>query len=238
MIRIYLGNLGSGKTCNAVKEMIEDRSNRKTYTNIVPMSKSCNWIKIRPEDIITLDINDKGKVKYSLNKDFWMKQPKPLNIVWDEIHLSMGNSRRSMSSPNIVLSQFIALARRFVGSDLKGYGHLIFIAQHPQSVDANIRRLTNEIRYHRMHWIMNCQDCYSREFTNSDKEEIELCSVCRSPNLIRSNFICQVFKFRNWEKYIVWKYFTSYAVHDLSDYFKYYDTEQMEDMWEDYLKEI
>ncbi len=53
MIRIYLGKLGSSKTCSTVRELIHDQSGRTTYTNI-NVKKVKNVKKIK-------DIKDKLK---------------------------------------------------------------------------------------------------------------------------------------------------------------------------------
>ena len=239
MIRIYLGNLGSGKTCSAVREMMKDGSNRVTYTNIAP-KKHKHWKQILPENVITKTEDDKGKVKLSLNKDFWANKPKPLNLIWDEIHL-IAPSRRSSSSPNIILGQFIAMGRRIVGADRKGYGHLIFIAQSAESVDVAIRRLTNEIRYHIMNWLMTCDTCGLVLKTTSEDKEVENCPSCGGYQLFRHSFHLQVFTFKDFNTYLNWKaygeksYSSKYWVTDIADFFPYYSTHQMESIWEDYL---
>ena len=128
MIIIILGNLGSGKSAAAVRDLYNDRSGRITYTNIkttgidhVRQIKPSNVIKksIKSETI-KKDGSTEIKYKLDLNKEYWMKQPKALNILWDEIHLT-ANSRQSMSAINQIIGRFIAMGRRITGYDKKGY---------------------------------------------------------------------------------------------------------------------
>ena len=134
------------------------------------------------------------------------------------------------------------MGRRIVGFDEKGYGHFIFIAQAERTIDVNIRELANEIRYHRMFWVLTCKVCNFKLKVHSDMEEIENCLGCGSWKLKRWGFTVRVFRFNSWVSYLKfregWKgkyHFEKYDVTDISDYFKHYDTHQMEDLWDDYL---
>ena len=206
-----------------------------TYTNL-----STHGIKnvhhIHPKDIVSRD-ND----KFDFNKDFWMRQKKPLNILWDEIHLT-ANSRKSMSSINMVFSRFIAMGRRIVGFDKRGYGTLTFIAQAERTIDVNIKELASEIRYHKAYWHVDCNECGSSVIAHSEMEQRETCVLCGSWNIERKGLQIEVKRFKTWNDYINFKcgmrgsfHFQRYMVNDIENYFKYYDTMQIEDIWENYL---
>jgi len=249
MLRLYLGNLGSGKSASVIREIVNDKSDRMYYTNIKTKGIK-NAIQIKPSDVIqkvitSSKINKDGvveeKFKFDLNKKYWMKQKKPLNLVWDEIHLT-ANARNSQSTVNKIFSRFISMGRRITGFDEKGYGHFIFIAQAERTIDVNIRELANEIRYHRMYWVMTCKICKFALRVNSDMEEIENCLSCGSWKLVRSSFRIRVFRFNNWMAYLKFRegwggryHFEKYEITDIEKYFKHYDTHQMEDLWDDYI---
>lgn len=240
MIRIFLGNLGSGKTASAVREVINDGSGRKTYTNI-KLKDVKNAILIRPENVVKKTENEK-KTSFDLNIEFWQKQKKPLNILWDEIHLT-ANSRTSMSKINIIFSRFITMARRITGFDEKGYGHLIFIAQSERTIDVNIKELSSEIRYHIGHFNVECLDCHAIIPCTSETEQIERCCLCHSWHIRKRDFFVEVMKFNSWEKYINYRmglrksraYFDRYIINDIGDFFRYYDTMQIDNIWDNYL---
>lgn len=241
MIRIFLGNLGSGKSANAVRELCLDYSGRKTYTNLLTHGIP-DIIHIKPDYVIKKVIKDK-KTSFDLNSEFWQKQKKPLNILWDEIHLT-ANSRMSMTKINMVLSRFIAMARRITGFDKRGYGHLTFIAQKERTIDVNIKDLANEIIYHVAHWVIRCEECGSRVAVNSDMQQIERCIRCGSWAILKENLQIEILKFNEWNKFYAWSqglkgkfYFNRYMITDIEEYFGYYDTLQMTDMWESYINQ-
>lgn len=248
MIRIYLGRLGSAKTVSTVREILRDESNRITYTNI-NIKKTKNVRKIRAENLIkkTLvsektkrDGSTEQKFKYEFNLDFWLKQKKPLNIVWDEIHF-IANSRESQSKLNRVMSRFLSMGRRITGFDKKGYGHFIFIAQTSRTIDVNIKDLCNEIKYFILFWHLKCKNCQVSLWHNSELKETEFCKFCGSWDLERSNFRVQIFRFHNFSDYLKWSegwgqfYFEKSWITDIENYFQYYDTHQTENIFDEYL---
>ena len=240
MIRIFLGNLGSGKTISAVREMVINQdSGRTTYTNIVTKNIK-NVIRIQPQDIITKS-GDK-KPSYDLNVDFWNTRDKPLNILWDEVHLT-ANSRMSMSKVNMILSRFIAMARRITGFDDRGYGHFTFIAQKDRTIDVNIRDLCNEIIYHIGRWILHCQDCGTKLWVNSEMQQLDKCIRCKSWNIRKENLMIEQLKFSEWNDFYAWTnkikgkwWYEHTIVTDIDRFFDRYDTMQMENIWENYIK--
>ncbi|HEC38841.1 hypothetical protein LCGC14_0636120 [marine sediment metagenome] len=247
MIRIYLGKLGSGKSVSAIREIANDHSGRTNYTNI--KNNLPNSTLIKGTDIIkkilhsTKEKRD-GTVeeihKYEFNLDFWNKQKKPLNIIWDEIHL-VANSRDSQSKLNKCMSRFLSLGRRITGSDDSGYGHFIFIAQASRTIDVNIRDLCNEVRYHIMYWISECKNCHRGRWVTSEIKEIESCIYCGSWKLLRKNFMVKVFKFHDFINYQKWYegwgkfYFEKLWITDIEQYFQHYNTHQIEGIFDDFV---
>lgn len=239
MIKVFLGNLGSGKTICAVRELVLNESDRVTYTNII--TKGVKGVShIKPDHVIKKIMKDK-KPNFELNIDYWAKQKKPLNVLWDEVHLT-ANSRQSTSKINIILSRFIAMARRVTGFDKRGYGHLIFIAQKERTIDVNIKELANEIVYHIAHWVINCEDCGRKLWVTSQMQIFDKCMFCGSWKIIKEQLQIEVLKFNDWEKYHLWTYspkfklyYDRYIIQDIEKYFKYYDTLQISDVWEDYI---
>ena len=243
MIRIFLGNLGSGKTLSAVRELALDNSGRKTYTNISVRGIK-NAVHIKPEYVIKKEEDEKGKLKLDLNTEYWNQQKKPLNLLWDEVHLT-ANSRRSMSSINQVFSKFIAMGRRIVGFDKRGYGCLTFIAQAERTIDRNIKELANEIRYHVSYWYIECNSCKSKIIVSSEMEQFSKCTKCGSWEIERKGLQIEVKRYKSWANYLnsqidtkkhKW-HFDRFMLYDAEDYYKYYETLQMEDIWGDYIKE-
>lgn len=242
MIKIFLGNLGSGKSVCAVRELMLNQSERKTYTNLMT-NKIKNVVHIKPQHVIRkfFPVEKKGKPDFDLNLEYWQKQKKPLNILWDEIHLT-APSRASSSKINMVLSRFIAMARRITGMDKRGYGHFTFIAQKERTIDVNIKELTNEIRYHISHWVQRCEECGAGLLVNSEMQIIERCMQCGSWKILKEKIFIEVLKFNSWEKYYDWalhnkskRYFERYIINDIQKYFKHYDTLQMSDLWDSYI---
>ena len=240
MIRIFLGNLGSGKSVSAIRELVHNPNGRTTYTNIITKGIQ-NVVTIKPQDIIK-KIGEDKKPSFDLNIEYWNKQKKPLNILWDEIHLT-ANSRMSMSKINMVLSRFIAMARRITGFDKRGYGSFTFVAQKERTIDVNIRDLTNEIVYHISHWVVECEECGTKVLTNSESPQMNKCVVCSSWKLEKKGMFIEKLSFSEWDSFYAWSvhmkgkfYDSRQRINDIEDYFKYYDTMQIENVWENYLK--
>ncbi len=158
MIRIVLGNVGSGKTAMAVRDMYHNKFQRKTFTNIkTPLT---NTVQINPNMIISQTIVDYKKnrktgetepiYKKKLNIEFWKGIKEPINVILDEAH-SIVNARRSMSSVNIILTDWLSLIRRILGQTQSGYGELVFITQLPKRIDIIARDMATNVQYCVMH---------------------------------------------------------------------------------------
>lgn len=242
MIRIFLGKLGSGKSAYAVREMARNVTDRVTYTNIVTKGIS-NVRLINPQDVIRKKVIDEKKKKYELdlNVEYWAQQKKPLNVVWDEVHLT-ANSRMSTSKANMVLSRFIAMARRITGFDERGYGTFTFIAQKERTIDVNVRELANEIIYLVSKWVVRCEECGLRVFIHSEMPQYERCYRCGSWKVVKGDLILEVFHFNDWFKLYNWEqrikgrwHFKREIITDIESYFRHYDTLQIGNVWDTYV---
>lgn len=247
MIRIFLGKLGSGKSLCAVRELVDNPTDRVTFTNLilhdVPKTKY-----IQPQDVITkkeVEISkNKKKIMLDLNTEYWLKQKKPLNILWDEIQLS-ANARSSQSRVNMILTRFISMGRRITGFDNRGYGSLTFISQHEELIDINFRRLSSEIYYHVGYWTVRCEECGRKEVTSSELEDIKNCKACGSWKILREGMQVKRYKFVSWNDYLDWichkmkkgKVARKEIFINNEKYFKYYDTLQMISQWDGYIND-
>lgn len=245
MIKIYLGNVGSGKTACAVREMFMNENHRKTYSNI--LVDLPHVIPIKAEMIIKKEQIGEKKNKstgdltpiyeYKLNKEFWIEQKdEPKNIIIDEAH-SIINSRRSMSKINIIVTDWLALIRRFLGQTESGYGNLIFISQLEQRIDVIAREMCNEIHFHICHYDKVCHKCeYYWTETNETPRQKWNCPACGHQKVIKCNHRIEVLEFSSMLAYTNWKmfgdktYYLRYLVTDIENYFNYYDTLQIANM--------
>ena len=148
MIVIYLGNVGSGKTACAVREIMLNKAHRKTFSNIVTRGLKNNKV-IRPEMIIDKQqVDTKTKrdgttipvYEIKLNTQFWKDIDEPINVVLDEAHTII-NARRSMSKVNQIVTDWLALIRRVLGSADSGFGSLILISQLHNRIDIIAREM-------------------------------------------------------------------------------------------------
>jgi len=252
MIRISLGNVGSGKTVSEVREMLNNRTNRLTFSNILmkipqltPKIRTLNSSMIINRVLVDYKVNKKSGenvpiYQLKVNKEFWQNIHEPINIVLDEAHTII-NARRAMSNVNVIVTDWMALIRRVLGVAESGMGELVFITQLPNRIDPIAREMATQIRYHICHFIKECKICNS--WWNESSEEVEPCWICKncgSPEIIKKNYEVQVWHFRNMDCYFQWKmlkqktYHANYIIHDIEDYFKYYDTFQWENLFSEY----
>jgi len=247
MIRLIFGNVGSSKTCCAVRELYHNPSNKITYSNIDTKGIKNN-ILIKADMIIKkvpLGENRKGVMQYDLklNEEFWknvIKKHKSINIILDEAHTIL-NSRRAMSKPTRIMLDFVALLRRILGSSDGAYGTLSLITQLERRLDVVVKEMATNIRYHMCHYSKTCKSCnFSFTENNEVPEPIYKCPRCNQHTLITHNHVAEVWHFSNIEKYTSWKEFGSktyhkhYYVHELKNYFSMYDTLQ----WDNLLSEF
>jgi len=242
MISIRLGNVGSGKTAAAVREMMLNQSKRKTYTNIRTIIKNCELIN--PSMIITKEISGyskKGEAKYdyTLNVDFWKNINEPINIVLDEVHTIL-NARRSMSKVNIILTDWMALIRRVLGQAESGYGELVLISQLHNRIDIVAREMATNVRYHICHYLKSCLRCGNTWAETSESPEPRWICSCGSYRIKKHNHKIEVWHFAGMDMYIKWKewgintYHQHYLIDDIENYFKLYDTLQWDNLFSEF----
>ncbi len=138
--------------------MALNKTNRKVYSNIITKGLD-NVIPIKNDMIVKKEIKDYKKnrqgemepvYELKLNMEYWQKITEPISCVLDEAH-SIINARRAMSKVNIIITDWIALLRRVLGSSSSGYGELVLITQLPNRIDIIAREMATQIRYHKCH---------------------------------------------------------------------------------------
>ena len=247
MIRISLGNPGSGKTVSEVREIFLNKAHRKTFSNIITKKISTNNL-IKSSMIVNKNVVDTRKKRdgsvenvyeLKLNVDYWKDIKEPINVVLDEAH-SIINARRSMSKVNIIVSDWLALIRRVLGTSDSGYGEMVFITQLHNRIDIIAREMATQIRYHKCHYKKKCNKCSYTWQEDSDQPEPRWsCPYCNSPSIKKYNHIIEVWHFDSMDAYIAWKdynsrsYYRHYLINDIEKYFPLYDTLQWENMFSD-----
>ncbi len=248
MIRIIVGNVGSGKTALAVREMFHNVNKRNTYTNIqtqLPNTVEINAEMIMKQEIVDHKTNKKtGETipiyKQTLNIDYWKAIKEPINVTLDEAH-SIINARRSMSKTNIIITDWIALIRRILGENSTGYGTLTFITQLPKRIDSIAREMATQIIYCRMHYQMKCAECATYWTENTEMPEtVQSCPRCNSIKLIKSHHTIEAWNFKNIDHYELWyemnkqTFYKHYFIKDISKYFNLYNTLQWDNLFSTY----
>lgn len=248
---MYLGNIGSGKTLSAVIDMVQNKQHITYYANIIPkLPKKTPQIKvIEPHMIIKKDIvgtkkkrggKEEPVYEYKLNKEFWEEfKGQSKTIVLDEVH-NLLNARRPGSRVNVIMGDFLALARRIVGDDPQSEGDLILITQLGRRADVIARDMAHKVVYHIMHYVKSCDKCHAawRE-TSEMPEQAKICPYCGHYKLSKSKFMIEKFHFAGINAFDMWKNFgmSSFHMHyymrNVDKYFKYYSTLQWENLLSD-----
>ena len=249
MIRIILGNVGSGKTARIVREIIQNKSHRHYFSNIKTKKTKNNHLIDSSMIIKTHTEVPEGCRKpvttYSLNVDFWKKTIKKygaISVVIDEAHTVM-NSRKFNSKINIIMTDFLALIRRVLGQSSDGYGELILISQLSSRLDVIARSMATAVHYHVCHYQKTCLKCgYTWQEHNEVPETCWNCPKCNSTRIKKHNHIIEVWHFKDMQIYENWKlygmktYHRHYFIKDIEDYFSNYDTLQWDNMISEYSK--
>jgi predicted Zn-ribbon and HTH transcriptional regulator len=252
MIRIFLGNVGSGKTISAIRELVDGINNPyalPTYSNIVTKSKGKYGI---PKNImLTRDMLIKKTLlktskegvetfKSKFNSEYWLQardKHKGFNIVLDEAHTLM-DARNSMSRQNKVMNDFLALIRK-VCSNPKVDSTLTLISQLDSRLDINARKMCTEVRYHICLYNKKCSKCgcYWVEHSElSDFRKHSKCPNCGSYKIVKYKYRLLVHFFDNMRDYENWKYCGSVKpkqtvkISNIDKYFPFYDTFQLSDL--------
>lgn len=248
MIRIMLGNVGSGKTVGMVREMYLDRTQRMTYSNIKTRIK--NQINLDPSMIIMKDLVDTKTNKKTgqttpvyelkLNIDFWKEKQGAINVILDEAH-SIVNARRAMSKTNIIITDWLALIRRVLGSKDSSHGELTFITQLPNRLDVIARDMATQVRYHICHYLKRCEKCGCVWSEHSEMpERLWICPQCTHYKIKKFNHQIEVFKFANMKSFEIWNemkmitYYERYFINDIEKYFPLYNTMQWDNLFGEY----
>ena len=248
MIKLILGNVGSGKTALAVRDMYHNRLQRTTYSNIKTPLK--NVKEINPKMIIKQEIVDYKKnrksgetvpvYKNTLNIDYWKNIKEPINVVIDEAH-SILNSRKSMSSINIIITDWLALIRRVLGETESSYGELTLITQLPNRLDVIARSMATNILYCVMHFIKTCTTCNTSWQENSEMPEgYVTCPKCARTTIKKHSHTVEVWYFSNMEKFNMWSTFNQSSfykhqyVRDIGKYFNLFDTLQWDNLFSEF----
>lgn len=248
MIRIVLGNVGSGKTASTVRWM-RDHTDRTIVTNIDVRGKAFSHvIKLKPEMIIRKEVKGYKKdgqeiIELKLNTKFWKElvtKHKSLNVVIDEAHIFF-NPRRSMSKLNVIMNDFLALLRRVLGSTDSQGGQLILITQLSRRLDVIAKEMATQVQFCLHHYKMQCQKChYSFTESNETSNKRENCPACNSTRLKRMQSIIEVYEFKNMDEYMRWieynekRYYNRYFIKDIHTIFSHYNTLQWDDLVSDY----
>jgi len=239
VISILLGNVGSGKTACAVRQMALHQE-VKNYSNIKTTLQ--NNVMLDSNMICSKEMVGQKKTgepvyEYKLNTEFWKELHEPINVILDEAH-SILNSRRAMSKVNIICTDWIALIRRVLGEDSRGMGDLILITQLPQRIDVICREMATQVSYHCCHYVKLCNDCGMSWNEDSDMpEQAKNCYNCGSINMKRINFQIEVKVFPSMSAYTAYKlynvvtYYKHYFVRDIEKYFPMYSTLQWENLF-------
>jgi len=246
VIRIFLGQVGSGKTLSAVRETAAGGQGFPVVSNI-RMPKAHNVIPLKAEHIIRKEqVKEKrdGTPVYELklNEQYWkdlLVQHGAIDIIIDEAH-QLGNARRSMSHVNIIMSDFMALLRRILGSKDGRTGRLTLITQLPRRLDVVMREMATQVRYHRGHWRTSCKQCHGYVWEHSDMPRpVDACPRCGCRKLTRIGHIIEVWEFASMDLAEAFYYqsartwYTHYIIRDVHRWFDEYDTLQWEDMVSD-----
>jgi len=250
-IVICLGLPGSGKTSSVIRDIVLNQNRRTTYANIIPMlpKETPNLKQLEPGMIIDKQLvktitKKSGEIEpvyeRKLNIEFWKSIKEPINLVIDEAH-TIYDARRFMSANNRIMNDFVSLIRRILGQNSTGYGDLIFITQLPNRIDTVARDMATQVRFHRCHFIKECKRCGYKWGETSDTPNIKnLCDNCDSYNLELYGHRIEVWHFRNMKSYNAWEemgiesFYSHYFIHDITDYFKYYDTMQWDNLISNY----
>ena len=244
MIRIVLGNVGSGKSATIVREMV--LSNIPIHSNIVTKKIPNNTLikkeHIFKEHIVRIKKTGEPEIKLMLNSDYWkkLKQQEPTTtVILDEAHTLL-NPRRSMSKKNEVMTDFLALLRRIIGTSSLGQGELILITQLERRLDVIAKEMATLVQYCICHYTKECNKCHTTwNETNEMSKKLWICPNCSHNGITRHSFVIEIFNFKNIEKYNLWHeykqktYFEKQFVTNIELIFPLYDTLQWDNLLSD-----
>jgi len=228
--------------------MLLDERGITTFSNIRTKYIKNNFLINKQMIIKDLVVGEKKDgtpiTKQVVNQEFWEKTSKKygaVNVVIDEAHTVM-SSRRSMSKQNILISEWLSMIRRVVGSTGSEHGTLTLISQTDGRLDVNARIMCLEVRYHIMHFLKQCKSkkcSFYWEETNESFRPVWICPYCGS-GIKSTNFSMEVWCFPNIRRYEDWKefgmktYFDHYIIDGIEKYFGLYNSLTWENLISDY----
>jgi len=248
MIRIFLGNVGSGKSISCIREMVQN-DDEIYFSNIITKSKGDkklpNNIVIDRDKLIKKEVvktMKTGEVIYKLkfNVEKWQEYKKKygkFNVVLDEFHTLM-SSRDFSTKQNKVMGDFLALIRK-ICNDSTGDSTLTLISQLDNRIDVNARNMATEIRYHVCLYDKLCQKCgafWSEHSELPPFQKKKRCPNCDGKKLKLINHKILVHYFDSMQHYQDWKYggintkIQTNLITNIDEYFGMYNTYQMSNL--------
>jgi len=243
MIRLFLGGVGSAKTACAVREMLTDKSSKITMSNII--TKKIKNNKILTRSMIMTDMvvgtkrNGENIVKQIFNKEYWQRISDDKNgyhVIIDEAHMIF-NARRSMSTHNKIMGEFMSMLRRVLGGRTGDYGCLTLISQLERTLDVIGKEMVNHVQYHVCHYKKTCLKCNLTWNENNEIEEsIYYCPRCHSARISKHSHVVEIWRFKNVQSFLDWKqvgikaYYKHSYILDIETVFPLYDTLQWDNL--------
>lgn len=244
MIRLIIGNVGSGKTAMAVRDIVLSRLpiHSNIETTHIPHNTLIQKEHIFKKELVRVKKTGEEVFKTVLNEEYWkeLKTKKPaISVYIDEAHTLL-NPRRSMSETNKVMGDFLALLRRIVGSTESGYGELVLITQLERRLDVIAKEMATLVQYCICHYMKKCKKCgYACYENNEEPEKVERCPRCKSYAIDRDNFIIEVRNFKNIDDFHMWfeygskTFYKKWYITDIHKIFPLYNTHQWESLLSD-----
>ena len=224
-----------------VREMLL-QNRHQIYSNIVtndvPNNKQISKDMIFKRELVKTKKDGSPVYDYKLNVDYWktISKDKPISVIIDEAH-TLINPRRAMSKKNVIMTDFLALLRRVVGSRGHAYGELIFITQLERRLDIIAKEMATKIQYCLNHYMVECRECgYKEKENNETPEKLKTCPVCGFVGLDYHSFVIEVFSFTSMENYKAFKdwkldtFYDHYYITDIEKVFDKYDTLQWDSL--------
>lgn len=242
MIRLYLGNIGSGKTLSMVREIVNNPAH--VYITNIKLKGVKNHIFLSADKIIKKELighkkSGQAVYNYALNKEFWqnLDKSKIWHVVIDEAHTIL-NPRRSMSKINVIMTDFLAMLRRVVQSN-ESNGNLTLITQLDRRLDIIAREMSTQVKYHRFHTRKRCACGFYVQEDNEVPEPLTDCIRCGKRLKPTLRYI-EVFSFTDIDAYMLWRYagrkayYSRVVIKNPELYFKNYDTLQWDELLSGY----
>jgi hypothetical protein len=257
VIKLILGNVGSGKTLHCVRDIVINQDGIVTFSNI-RMNNVPNNILIEPymifnKQLVKENKNGKKIFKWTLNEKYWLDaitKYGSINIVIDEAH-NIFNARTNSSKINRIFANFLSLLRRVLGSSDAGSGTLTLITQLDRKIDVLAREMATSISWCKCYYKKTCKRCnHTWNENNEMPETLIYCPKCGAnrKNIHKHSHTIEIWKFPNIQAYEAWKcfgrkskfYYAHYLINPLEveKYFPSYNTLQWDYLSQDIYSEM